>query len=184
MRKRTVVFLMWLVFLHAFAVAQEAITRADCKDADDQFIQIFNIWVPTCALLSGCVLPLFIPWVFRFRWWWMTNTGSRWSWIAIPIGILALLFWVLLPWLAATGHVGPQYGLLAYPSVNHGYVNCSDAGFQSAGFFGGVVPTSRMPAVFNLLAMSAVFLLSFTAGAALFFGLTRAITRKRGLEAC
>lgn len=191
------VFWIALLLFPASLLGQAVDCRAQCKNADDAFVADFDLLAVGVAVVFMVILPLVLPPLLRFRWWWLSAPYARWFYIAPAAAVVAFVALVLLPWLAATGRVSASAGMLAYPGDAESYVQCARgeaaAGtetaaqdcrdFEGNGLLRGYVSTGRGPAVVRLWKMLYALVVPLAAGAALYWLLFLFLLRPmRGLR--
>ena len=155
-----------------------------CAETDRSFGNNFEVYglIVAGGLLCG-VLPLMLPSLLGFRWWWLTQPTLRWVVLFFAGTLIVGLLWIALPSLGRDTSRFARVGLIAYPDVPARYYECIElarsgsesGGFSGATLFGGLLGNGTMP----LVAQTGALLMAFFLTIAGFLVLALVVRRLR-----
>jgi hypothetical protein len=167
------------------AQGQQQSSGTFCNQQDRLFAANFDtLGVLIAAGGAFFLLPLLLSRVLAARWWTFAGPVRRWTILAGVCGILVLFLFAGLPWLALGGTIAPGAGLMAYPGVEARYVTvCPNESFRETGVFFGLLGTPRKAAVAQPYALVTGLLIAAVAWSGVYWVVTLAVKKKRGLAA-
>ena len=161
-----------------------------CAEADQSFGRNFEIYgLVIAGGLLCAVVPLLLPPLLGFRWWWLTQPTLRWVVLFITGAFLVGFLWIALPSLGRDTSRFQRVGLIAFPDVPPKYYECIElarsgaesGGFSGATLFGGLLGSGTAPLVAQTGALLIAYFLTMTGIVVLALGVRRIRMRWYGL---
>jgi hypothetical protein len=115
-----------------------------CTNQDALFsARLTQSYLVLGGLITLFALPLLLPMLLGYRWWWLTRPLARWLVLGGGGWLIVVTVAVWFPVLTAAGVLPDWFLRLSYSTVNPDYLRCVDVPVQSDGVLWGLFGDPR-----------------------------------------